>query len=345
MSWEWLDTWLSVYGDVVDQIVIIVVYDQENNLIGAIPLYLKKAKQALPAGGQFCLIGSGEDEWEEVASEYLDLLSVPGLEQTVCDLLLQELDRLGFTWNQLVVENVLDNSILLRNFIPLAVERNYNLIKKNTGLRYRVKLPESWGDYETQLGKSMRRKLRQSRKRIHEIENQKTEVIADFGPGLDTLKKLHEQRWEEKDERGAFASQKFIAFHREFMQKLVGKGVLRLRRTNIDNNPIAILYNIRFGDTESYYQSGFDLRGGSRIRPGIYAHMNAIEESIEEKARYYDMMKGGNVSYKSEYAAEVMPMLTLHLYNRSLSGKVRYLVDTARNYARNLRDRIIVQEA
>jgi len=157
--------------------------------------------------------------------------------------------------------------------------------------------------------------------------------------GLSELKTLHDERWNKKNMSGAFSSPRFIAFHYQFMSRLLEDGKLRLRRTSIGNNLIAILYNIRFSETESYYQSGFDLQLGSRVRPGIYAHMQAIEISIDEKVKYYDMMKGSEDSYKLGYCAEAVPMLTIRLYNRTLRGRLRYLRDISLRYARKLRDR------
>jgi CelD/BcsL family acetyltransferase involved in cellulose biosynthesis len=348
MSWEWLDTWLSVYGDVVGRIIIILVREQDGGLVGAVPLYLVKEGKgsgACLSGRQLRFIGSGEDEWEEVASEYLDILSLPDREDQVCGFLLKEFAGFEFNWSQLNIENVLEDAVFLRKFIPLLMESGYHFSKILSGQRYRIGLPGSWQEYEVKLGKSMRRKVRQSRKRVHEMDDNKTEAIKNIESGLSELVALHAERWKKKEEQGAFASPKFIAFHSEFMYRLLKNGGLRLRRTSIGNDLIGILYNIRFGNTESYYQSGFDLKGGSRIRPGIYAHMRAIEISIEEGVKYYDMMKGGDTSYKSEYQTELTPMFTVRLYNRSISGRLCYAQDIARQYMLKLKARIDLLQA
>lgn len=339
MSWEWLDTWLSVYGEIADQLYIILVFDMESKLVGAVPLYLGRGVNATGTRQQLRFIGSGEEEWEEVATEYLDVVTLRGIEDKVCQLLFNKLDELGLSWSVFIVENVLENSIFLRKLVPILLGKNYNLVMNQSGQRYRISLPESWSGFEAGLGKSMRRKVRQSKKRILEMEGHKTEEINNIELGLSELKTLHDERWNKKNMSGAFSSPRFIEFHYQFMSRLLEDGKLRLRRTSIGNNLIAILYNIRFSETESYYQSGFDLQLGSRVRPGIYAHMQAIEVSIDEKVKYYDMMKGSEDSYKSDYCAEVVPMLTIRLYNRTLRGRLRYLRDISLRYARKLRDR------
>ncbi|RUM94605.1 MAG: hypothetical protein DSZ28_02360 [Thiothrix sp.] len=338
MSWEWLDTWLSIYSDIVEQLIILLVFDKNNKLAGAMPLYLATSLNASLNGRQLRFIGNGEEEWEEVATEYHDVLSRYEVESEVCDLLFKTLCGLGLNWNLLVVENVLNDSVLMRKFIPLFLEDKYPLIKSRSGQRYRIDLPQSWTEYEARLGKSMKRKIRQSKNKINKMEGVITETIKNTELGFSELKAIHEERWQKKNIQGAFSSPKFQEFHRELMSRLLKDGNLRIRRTSIGSKVIAILYNIRFSDTESYYQSGFDLQLGSRVRPGIYAHMRAIEASIKEKVQYYDMMKGGDDSYKSEYGAEVAPMLSIRLYNRTLGGKSRYLRELSLRYIRKLRD-------
>ena len=341
LGWEWLDTWLTVYGNIVDRLFIIIVINQEGELVGAMPLYLLAVKHHSVFNRQLRFIGTGEEEWEEVATEYLDIVSLPETEEKVCRLLYKALQDFELDWILLTVENVLESSVLVNKFLPVLSNDKYRLIKNKSGQRYRIDLPESWDEYEAGLGKSMRRKIRQSRKRISQLEDQKTEVFNNIEVGFSELKRLHEERWKKKNMPGAFSSPKFIAFHREFMARLLDEGKLRLRRTTMGTDLIAILYNIRFADTEYYYQSGFDLQLGSRIRPGIYAHVRAIEESIKEKVAYYDLMKGDENSYKSEYCAQKESMLTIRLYNRSMKGRFLYLRDTLLEYVRKLRDQAI----
>jgi len=339
LSWDWLDTWISVYGDIIDQLIIVLIFNEENKLVGALPLYFVKSAKSSLASRQLRFIGAGEAEWEEVATEYLDIIALPGVENVVCELLSNKLANIGLCWELLIIENVLEDSVFIRQFLPLLSDNQYGLIKNKSGQRYRIGLPSSWGAYEVTLGKSMRRKMRQSKKRICALDGHKTETIQDVKRGLSELKILHEKRWNKKNMQGAFSSPKFIEFHREFMSRLLKSGQLCLHRTSIGNQLIAILYNIRFADTESYYQSGFDLQLGSRVRPGIYAHMQAIECSIKDKIKYYDMMKGSDDSYKSEYRATVVPMFTLRLYSRAFRGRLRYAYDLAFQYARRLRVR------
>ena len=94
LSWEWLRTWWDIYGPVYGQrgrgLRIQTVW-RGDQLIAALPLYLRSAAGAVLAPIRLCLLSSGEDEFEETCAEYLDLLHLPG-EGPLCVRLL--LDRL-----------------------------------------------------------------------------------------------------------------------------------------------------------------------------------------------------------------------------------------------------------
>ena len=246
--WEWLTTWLEYYGDIVDSLLVILVYD-DNELIGAAPFFIHQTKGPLGRNTQIRFIGTGEQENIEVASEYLDLLAIPGTEQTVCEIVRDALFKTQTDWDQLTVENVLENSVFMQFFVPNIRQLEYRCESIETGQQYSVSLPQTWEHYLSSLRRSVKDKILYSRRKITKRGQLSIETVTqeqDRCRTIETLRRLHSEQWSRKRLVGAFASTEFNSFHNEVTKHLADKGLLRLRKCYLDDELIGILYNILF---------------------------------------------------------------------------------------------------
>src|SRR2546428_694094 len=78
---------------------------------------------------------------------------------------------------------------------------------------------------------------------------------------------------------GVFASARFTRFHDLVMPKLLSdprEGGLDLTWLSVRGRPIAIAYNVTYGDRVFFYQSGRALDLPKGVRPGIALHALAI---------------------------------------------------------------------
>ena len=90
------------------------------------------------------------------------------------------------------------------------------------------------------------------------------------------------------------------SFHREFARCAFERGWLRLWFLEIDGDPVAAWYGFRFGEAESYYQSGRDP-AWDRSSVGLVLLAHTIREAMGDGMREYRLLRGGE-SYKDRFA-------------------------------------------
>ncbi|WP_210494702.1 GNAT family N-acetyltransferase [Patulibacter sp. SYSU D01012] len=116
---------------------------------------------------------------------------------------------------------------------------------------------------------------------------------------LEDLIALHQDAWRAAGRPGIFASAAFAGFHRELAPRLVKDGRATLVRVRCGDETIAALYGFRDGERLRAYQSGLRRFDDNRLRPGIVAHVLAMEEARRRGVAVYDHL-AGDARYKRE---------------------------------------------
>jgi CelD/BcsL family acetyltransferase involved in cellulose biosynthesis len=132
------------------------------------------------------------------------------------------------------------------------------------------------------------------RYRVRYRLSESTTLDAD----LDHLFRLHEARF---GEHSAFGGRR-TAFHRTFAHRALERGWLRLWMLELDDRPVAALYGFRFGDVESFYQSGRDpeLR---RESLGMVLLAHAIRSASDDGVHEFNLLRG-HEPYKYRFATD-----------------------------------------
>ena len=319
-SYEFCRTWWLHYADASCQLRAILVFDQQR-LVGVAPFYLKRS--ALPlVPATLHLVGQGEAEEEEVCAEYQDILAWSGCEEGVAAIVAEQLRRLS-GWARLTVKNLLSDSVMQTYLMPLLSERGCSAVLAQVGLRYRVRLPDSWQTYLQSLKKRNRHKITQARRRLAEQKDYHFQVVEQ-GSGLDgamrELAVLHERRWAMLGVQGSFGNKTFSNFHRDWSRHLLDTGRLRLYLLHIGDRAAAAIYQMHDGRTAYYYQSGADIDQWGALSPGRLIISYAIERAIESGDDWFDFMRGADESYKQSYGCETAPMFALTVFRETAAG-------------------------
>jgi CelD/BcsL family acetyltransferase involved in cellulose biosynthesis len=352
LSPEWLLPWWRVFGADHNRALRVGLFYRGERLIGLAPFLSRPHRYhvALPFR-RLELLGSGEDECDEICSDYLGVIAEAGSEAEVAAALVKALvsDDFG-RWDELVMP-------AMNGFDPLPRMLQHEL--SNAGLLVHtehvngcpyIPLPKTWDEYLSLLPSSARYLVRRSLRDFSKwaagsetIECAQTSEDVERGAAI--LRALHAERWTKAGSGGAFTSARFTRFHAEVMPELWKRGELELLWLSVRGEPVAAIYNVVRDGVVYFYQSGRSLDLPKGIRAGIVLHAHAIRSAIDAGRREYDFLAGTS-RYKLDLALATRPLVVLRATPPSLVESLRKLgtsgIQAARVLRSRLRDRLAV---
>jgi CelD/BcsL family acetyltransferase involved in cellulose biosynthesis len=273
-------------------------------------------------------MGSGEDEEDEIASDYIGAVVERGAEDAAAEALSRALasGALG-AWDELVLP-AMDGSRKLPFCVAEALSRKGFLVSlRCTGGAPHIPLPSTWRAYLAALSSSRRYLVNRSLRDFEAWAGEPltltvAQSLSDLARMKPSLVSLHEKRWSGQHGSGAFASPRFAAFHDAVMPSLLSRGALELAELCVRGEPVAALYNIIWNDKVYFYQSGRRPDLPRKLRPGIVAHALCIQRAIAARRREYDFLNGES-RYKTELALATRPIVVVRAARPSLREALR----------------------
>jgi CelD/BcsL family acetyltransferase involved in cellulose biosynthesis len=150
---------------------------------------------------------------------------------------------------------------------------------------------------------------------------------------LDRLEALHTRSWRQRGKDGAFGDSGFRDFHRRLISTGFDQGIADLLRVRNGDTVLGYLYNLRWRHVVSAYQSGFHFEDHTLARPGLVAHVMAMELYRSEGMATYRFL-AGQARYKTSLASDRDELLWLVAYRPSVA---RWLGVTAERCLRAFR--------
>lgn len=319
----WILPWWRIFGTAGGRSLRVGVFRNGGRLVGLAPLVSRWVfRRGVPLR-RLEALPSGEDEREEIASEYIGLVCERGALGDVVEALASGLSRGAFgPFDELVMPAM--NGALAEPFVlSRALEQRGLAVSLSTrGLCPYIPLPRTFDAYLGALPSSHRYRVTRS---IRDFERwaggdlvlSRARTEPELLRAREILEKLHETRWREDGTAGVFSAPRFSAFHDEVIPALFTRGALALSTLSARGEPVAALYNVVWNDKIYFYQSGRRVDLPGKLRPGIVAHALAIRAAIEEGLREYDFL-GGARRYKTELSLATRPLVTVRAARRSL---------------------------
>ena len=342
-DWEWTRTWWEVFSGPEYRLKILVV-SSAGRVVGIVPLCVFPAAYAggIIAARVLRLLGSGEAAQDEVSTEYADFIVSPGFEADVA----MESARfvfgdLGRDWDIAVFDNILEHAAILEHFLPAAAMHGARQFVSPIGRRYFAALPEDWETYLAKVSKRTRSNLLAAQRRFARLTGADVELHCGGGEVLrafDRLAALHSERWRAQGLSGAFASARFVDFHRRFLNRMQHQGQegARLWILTIDDRDVAAVYGLEQHGQLHIYQTGIDPRIYKNLSPGLLLLAHAISWSIERRLRIFDLMLSPSADYKARFSPQTAEMSRVLMFNRSLRGGGAYLFWRIKRGARKI---------
>ncbi|MBA6265143.1 GNAT family N-acetyltransferase [Colwellia sp. Bg11-12] len=306
-SFVWLNTWYKNYWQDQWQLHCFIIY-QNDKLIAIAPFYMQKYTR-FPFLKSLHLIGQGEPEIKEVASEYLDVNIKGKYHHELYPKIADAITKIDF--DILVVSAILKDS----HIANIAKMLSENLQIRHC-CRYLVNR-ETW--QKKTISKNTRSRIKRSNNQLNQLNAEvrwfSNDEIKCYWPAL---KEFHQKRWHKCGQSGAFLSQEFNKFHLSLIEK--NKDSVAMSGIFVNDAPIAINYYLVDETTYYFYQSGWDEENYAKLSPGLYLHYWSIEHCPHQ---YYDFMMGSlKDSYKAKFAGDNIPMQSL-LY---IKNKPKYFL-------------------
>jgi CelD/BcsL family acetyltransferase involved in cellulose biosynthesis len=327
-SWQWVSVWLQQFWLPHFQLQVLLVEQNTASavqLVAILPLYLNQQSQEL------LLLGTGEAEGSEVASEYLDLLIDEAHVSTaeVLSALLPALSVLPFRrWRCL-------NCLASSRVVQLGQQLGRALLQP-CGRQYGIAVPSTVNELIAGFRPNTQKRARLLLNRFDKAPELRAEfAVQDSNNTLwQGLQTLHQADWTERNKAGAFASPNFQRFH-ELLQQ--SQGELRYCFTALwhQDELIAAHYYYCWRQRWYYYQSGAVKERFGRYSPGLLLHLLTLRHLLGSGC-YYDFMKG---AISGGYKAPLCPPGELFYhqacYGPGFANGLRYLAASAKQWLRS----------
>lgn len=340
----WQLAWWRVFGGSAGRALRVVTIRDEGRLVGLAPLLSRPDRHRpwIPFR-RLELLATGEDEVDEIGSDYLGILAERGAELLVATAFADALEAgaLG-PWDELSLRSMSAETAVPKLLADALAARRFWVETELASASFFIPLPSTWDAYLAALSPSRRHFVRRSLKDFHAwAGHDKKPFVArtasELEVGMQVLRHLHRLRWAEDGKEGAFASPLFRAFHDDVMPQLLEQNALELTWLEARGEPVAAAYNLVWRSKVNFYQSGRAMNLPKGVRPGIALHAHAIRAAIEAGLGEYDFLPG-SARYKMELSLGARSLIGLRAARVSAVEIAHRTAELAIDEARFVRD-------
>ncbi len=322
LCWDWLDTWLKIYGS-GGKWAVLVAEDMEGNLLGSAPMMIDRGSRA-PGKWirRLLLLGQKAD----TASEYLDWIIHSGHEAEVSQAFIHFVfNDMGREWDIIQFDAMRGNSSTIPFLISAFKKRGIALLPLQISTAPFVSLPDTWKEFMAQRSSTSRQRWNKFN-RDHHVVIRSVGKNLTVSAGMEIIRRLNALRW--GDARQSFLSERYVRFHDQIAERFHKKGFLILLFLEVDGDIIAGRYDFSYGGKGWCFQGGWqpDLE---HLRPGRMMMTTMMEYCISQGLQEYDFL-GGEASYKKEWSDGERTIVSLNATNPySLRGRIYSLARRA----------------
>lgn len=330
-TFEWQRIWWKIFGG-NNRLHILLFRDQER-LVGIMPTFLDYYRLLdLPIYRCLRFIGSriikpekGSVPVDLAFSDYLSVIAHPDYEREVNRTLENYLKTNRSLYNEIILEEVPENSSLL-SFVLAEMEESpeWQCTIKEASVCPQIEFPESWDELLSDLSSNARYQIRRDIRRVSEdkiFELQTAQSREEVQQAFENLVEFHQRRWHNLGQPGIFADKRILKFFREITMKFHEKGWLSFRSLTAEGNCVAVDLLFKFKGTLYMIQRGFDDSSEfNQYGPGNVLLYCVIKEAIQGDFNRYDFLRGEE-SYKLRTANRTPQNREIMIQKQSGSGK------------------------
>ncbi|HKP13907.1 MAG TPA: GNAT family N-acetyltransferase, partial [Blastocatellia bacterium] len=252
---HWTRTWWETFRPPHSHLFIVTCRDADDRLVGLAPLYWRQRTSAgIHHLREILFLGTGVFTQ---TSECLDLIARRGHEREVAAAVADAL-RAETDWDRLWLSEVPAASAILPHFERALGGTPETAVCETA---HYVDTDTDWEAFKRPLGRTTRQNTQRLARRLFEnyaCEFRRVEAADELERGMDALVRLHQARWQMKDEPGSFALPGVERLLREAARDALAEGRLRLWTLAINGEVAAAQLAFLDNGTAHCFQAGFD---------------------------------------------------------------------------------------
>jgi len=285
-SWDWTGTWLDHYGDVVPHRFAVGVVDGDPCGIALVTEGVGRKRGPFRVHSVH-LGTAGELPGESVFVEYNAVFVDSDHRRDFAIALLRDL-RWEPEWDEIALDGFEPDAA--QPFLraePLLDAQRLPCPVVNLG-----EIRSSQGDVIGAFTRHTRWKVRRSLRGLGDVDMEWAETLDHAFEILDELIELHQARWRSLGEPGAFASPRFVDFHRSLISTLLPRNRVVLFRVRAAGGTVGCLYGFVDRSRLLHYQSGLASYSDRQIRPIFVTCALCMQECLDRGLAEFDFMVG-----------------------------------------------------
>lgn len=357
-TFEWNRIWWEYFGEGKKLHIVVITHDDK--IVGLIPLFWdtvdlfnREIYSCLRFLGSTVSQPEGETLMGIIAySDYLDAIVRPGYEASAYDLLIQHFRQEEFEYDEIILDEVPEDSSLCHYLIPALEEYGFNYSSEVCSRSPVINLNCSWDEYLDNMSKKSRYNARRNLK-MSTKESHKTFDIIDVGesdeviPVYDEMVKLHQQRWNNLGYPGTFAEKRMYNFLKKVSTVFYQKGWLQFKMAvpvegEGNESCVAIDMILRYGERVYMLHRAMDDESPFiKDSPGNVLLYRILKEVADGDTKTFDFLRGVQ-EFKMRTADDVIANKKIQI--RNPHRKVR-LNDEVIKFAVRLKRRMKVESA
>jgi CelD/BcsL family acetyltransferase involved in cellulose biosynthesis len=292
-TWEWMTTWWKHFGR--NKELFLLIAEENGALIGAAPFAYSNLKSHGFPIRKIEFIGTPKSDYNNFVTSRNSETCIRLFLEYAFQFYQKRLDSIE-------LDDVTEPSTLM------VVQRTKGHLQtvSNRSLHecFYITLPDSYESLYSQLEYKFRQNLRRS---MRNLEKTGKVEFADYSGtnenavGMQVLFDLHQRRWTNKGDTGAFAEPAVRAFNLDIADQFAQLGWLSLHSLNVNRVPVASAYGFKYNSKFYYYLHGINP-DYHRFSVGNLLVVNLLKECIENQFTEFDFLRGDE-TYKGRWTS------------------------------------------
>ncbi len=322
LTWEWLFTWWTHFQARRKLFVLLVKDDATSQLLAIAPWFIQDLRR-FPCLSlrKISFLGTGK-----VASDFLDLIISPGMEEPVLECLGAYLQTHARRWDVIEFKDVSEDSATLDPLRRMPPPR-VRVLDRATEVCPYIPLPAESSLYLATLNSRFRKQLRSDARAVevkHRMRYRLATVPEQLAQDIDRMFELQNERFRATSPNSAasnnFSGQPVRDFHGDVAAHMLPQGRLKLLFLEHHQKPIEFLYAFKYKNRVFTYQAGFDS-DWQKLSPVNVLDLYAIEDCIRAGFTEYHFLRGGS-AHKNKWTKVAIVLHTVLWINSNAKGSM-----------------------